>query len=63
MTTQKFYLHLGNKDQLNDSGMNFEVVVPHFDWHLFQLIIRLNPDFSCSSSFVLSWLDRFTPWT
>ena len=34
-----------------------------FGWYLFQLIVLLNPDFNCSSSFALSWVDKVTTRT
>ena len=34
-----------------------------FGWYLFQLIVLLKPDFNCSSSFALSWVDKFTTET
>ena len=35
--------------------LNFFVT---FDWYLVQLILLFNPDFNCSSNFVLSWVDK-----
>ena len=32
-------------------------------WSLFQLIVRLNPDFNCCISFSLSWVDKVTTGT
>ena len=34
-----------------------------FDSYTFQLAILLKPDFNCSSSFALSWVDKFTTGT
>ena len=34
------------------------LLVEIFDWYLFQLIVLLKPDFNCSSSFALSWVDK-----
>ena len=30
------------------------------DWYLFQLIVLLKPNYSCLSSFTLSWVDKVT---
>ena len=37
--------------------------VVFFNWYLFQLIVRLNPNFNCCSNFVLSWVDKVTTET
>ena len=32
-----------------------------FDSYKFQSIVLLKPNFNCSRSFALSWVDKFTP--
>ena len=59
MIKQKVYLLLGNFYQLS----NIKLVLSFslfFHSNLFQLIVLLKPDFNCSSSFELSWVDKGT---
>ena len=41
----------------------FTPSVDTFVWYLFQLIVLLKPDFNCSNSFALSWVDNVTTGT
>ena len=43
--------------------MWFGIRTDTFGSYLFQLIVHLKPDFNCSSSFALSWVDKFTTGT
>ena len=41
----------------------FGLSINPFGWYLLQLIVPLKPDFNCSSSFALSWVDKITTGT
>ena len=59
MIKQKVYLLLENLCHLNylNIGLSFLLIL------LLQSIVLLKPDFDCSSSFVLSWVDKVTTGT
>ena len=40
------------------SKYRYSTCVDIFDWYLFKLIVCLNPDFNCCSSFALSSVDK-----
>ena len=50
----EYYIQAG----LNMSFVFLSFVRLLFDTYLFQLIVILKPDFNCSSSFALSWIDK-----
>ena len=43
---------------INESKYGFGGCVVIFDWYLFQLFVLLKPDFNCSSSLDLFWVDK-----
>ena len=50
-------------DQLSNLNNDLDFSVDFFDWYLFHLIVLFKPSFNCSSSFVLSWVDKVTTGT
>ena len=64
MVKQKVYLLSENFWLIKKFKYGFEAFsASFFEWYLFQLIERLNPDFNCCNSFALSWVDKVTAET
>ena len=52
------YLLFENLDQSDNLDIGFYALFDNFYWYILQLIVCLNPDFNCCSSFVLYWADN-----